>query len=89
MATINISLPDPLRIFVEERVAQGGYGTISEYFRELVRLDQKRKAEERLETLLLEGLDSGPAKPLTKADLAEIKRVVRKRITQKNKKKKA
>ncbi len=89
MATINISLPDPLRIFVEECVAQGGYSTVSEYFRELVRLDQKRRAEERLETLLLEGLDSSPARPLTKADLAEVKRVVRKRIAQKNKKKKA
>ncbi len=87
MATINISLPDPLRVFVEERVAQGGYSTVSEYFRELAPLDQKRKAEEKLETLLLEGLDSGPAKPLTKADLAEVKQVVRTRIAQKNKKK--
>lgn len=87
MATINISLPDPLRIFVEERVAQGGYSTVSEYFRELVRLDQKRRAEEKLEALLLEGLNSGPAKPLTEADLAEVKQVVRKRIAQKNKKK--
>ena len=54
--------------------------TVSEYFRELVRADQKRKAGERLESLLLEGLDSGPAKPLTKTDLDEVKRVVRERI---------
>lgn len=49
-------------------------------------LDQKREAEERLEALLLEGLDSGPAKSLTKADPDETKRVVRKRISQKTKK---
>lgn len=85
MATMNISLPDPLRIFVEERVSAGGYSTVSEYFRELVRLDQKRQAEERLELLLVEGLNSGPAKPLTKADLDEVKRVVRQRIVDRKK----
>ena len=61
MATMNISLPDAMRQFVEERVAEGGYSTASEYFRDLVREDQKREAQTRLETLLLEGLDSGPA----------------------------
>ncbi|MCG3161398.1 MAG: hypothetical protein JMDDDDMK_02581 [Acidobacteria bacterium] len=49
-------------------------------------LDQKREAEERLEALLLEGLDSGPAKPLTKADLDGTGRVTRKRVSQKTKK---
>ena len=72
MATMNISLPDPLRAFIEERVAEGGYGTVSEYFRELIRADQKRRAEERLEQLLLEGLDS-PTTPLTKKDIEAIK----------------
>jgi antitoxin ParD1/3/4 len=86
MATINISLPDPLRAFVEEQVAVGGYSTVSEYFRELVRADQKRKAAERLESLLLEGLDPGQAKPLTKADLNEVKRVVQERIAKRKKK---
>ncbi|MGH9841416.1 MAG: type II toxin-antitoxin system ParD family antitoxin [Blastocatellia bacterium] len=86
MATMNISLPDPLRVFIEERVVEGGYSTISEYFRELVRLDRKRQAEEKLESLLVEGLNSGQAKPLTKADLDEVKRVVRQRITDRRKK---
>ncbi len=81
MATMNISLPDPLREFVEKCVSEGGYSTASEYFRELVRADQKRKAEQRLEQLLVEGLKSGPAKPLTKADLDEVRRTVRKRLT--------
>ncbi len=80
MATMNISLPDPLRAFVEERVSEDGYSTASEYFRELVRADQKRKAEEKLEQLLLEGLNSSPARQLTKADLDEVRKVVRQRI---------
>lgn len=56
---MNISLPQPLKDFVEERVKQGGYSTPSEYVRELLREDQKRRAEEKLEALLLEGLNSG------------------------------
>jgi antitoxin ParD1/3/4 len=59
MATMNISLPDPMREFIEERVTEKGYTTTSEYFRNLVCEDQKRKAQEKLEALLLEGLESG------------------------------
>jgi antitoxin ParD1/3/4 len=83
---MNISLPDPLRVFVEECVSQGGYSTISEYFRELVRAEQKRKAEEKLQTLLLEGVNSGPTKPLTKHEIDEIRRVVRQRALARKKK---
>ncbi len=86
MATMNISLPDPLREFVETSVRDGNYSTISEYFRELVRADQKQKAEQRLEKLLLEGLNSSPAKLLTKADMDEVRRVVSERIAARKKK---
>lgn len=65
MATsMNISLPDAMKSFVDEQVQSGGYGTASEYIRELVRRDQKERAEARLETLLLEGLESGEPIPL-------------------------
>lgn len=80
MATLNVSIPDNLRSYVEERVAQDGYGNLSEYVRDLIRDDQKRKAQERLEALLLEGLDSGPAAPLTNDDMNAVRRVVRERI---------
>ena len=56
MATLNISLPDQMKEFVEEQVREGDYDTTSEYFSTLVREQQKRKAEERLEGLLLQGL---------------------------------
>ncbi len=82
MKSINISLPDVMRTYVEEQVASGGYSTVSEYFRELVRQDQKRKAEERLQTLLLEGLNSGNATPLTDQDWDDIRQAVRKKISQ-------
>jgi antitoxin ParD1/3/4 len=66
MTSLNISLPRPLKEFVEERVKEGSYSTPSEYVRELLREDQKRRAEEKLETLLLEGLNSGKPNAATR-----------------------
>jgi antitoxin ParD1/3/4 len=60
MQTMNISLPDPMKHFVEEQVNAGGYSSASEYVRELVRADQKRKAKEALELVLLDALKSEP-----------------------------
>jgi antitoxin ParD1/3/4 len=59
MSSLNISLPLSMKEFVENQVQESGFSTPSEYIRSLVREDQKRRAEEKLETLLLEGLDSG------------------------------
>lgn len=55
MSTMNISLPEPLKDFVDERVASAGYSTSSEYLRELIRRDQDRL---RLRNLMLEGAES-------------------------------
>ena len=82
MKSMNISLPDSMRTYVEEQVANGGYSTASEYFRELVRNDQQRKAQERLEVLLLEGLDSGTESGITTQDWQDIRQTVRKRIAE-------
>jgi antitoxin ParD1/3/4 len=60
MATMNISLPETMREFVEDEIRGGGYMSASEYFRELVREQQRRRAQERLESLILEGVSSGP-----------------------------
>lgn len=57
---MNISLPDSLRAFVEEQVSTRGYGTSSEYVRELIRKDLERQ---HLRGLLLEGASSGPMEP--------------------------
>lgn len=60
MSTMNISLPEPLKNFVDEQVKQRGYGTSSEYVRDLIRKDQERT---RLRGLLLEGAASPPLGP--------------------------
>lgn len=72
-ATINISIPDNLKVQVEEVIAAEGYGNTSEFFRDLVRDYLKQRQERKLEALLLEGLESGAATPFTKADLEAIK----------------
>jgi antitoxin ParD1/3/4 len=59
MASLNISLPQSLKDYVEDQVSSGGYGTTSEYLRELLRQDQKQRAAQKLEALLLAGLNSG------------------------------
>jgi antitoxin ParD1/3/4 len=55
MTTMNISLPDALKSFVDEQVTGRGYSTSSEYVRELIRKDQDRL---HLRQLLLDG--AGP-----------------------------
>ena len=58
MSTMNISLPESLRKYAEER-SRTRYSSASEYIRDLIRRDQKEAAKERLEELLIEGLESG------------------------------
>jgi antitoxin ParD1/3/4 len=60
MSTMNISLPDSLKSFVDEQVSQRGYGTSSEYVRELIRKDQDRL---HLRKVLLAGAASAPMEP--------------------------
>jgi antitoxin ParD1/3/4 len=62
---MNISLPDPMKDYVESQVTAGSYSSVSEYMRELVRADQKRYSLEQLEGKLLASLNSGEPIPLT------------------------
>lgn len=69
---MNVSLPEDLKRFAEEQTKHG-YSTPSEYVRELIHEDQKRKAKERLEALLLEGLNSGDDVPVDAKFWADLK----------------
>ncbi len=72
MQSMNISLPDPLKQYVDGQISTGRYSSASEYVRELIRADEKRKAEEQLEAKLLEGLN-GAESALTPADWSAIR----------------
>jgi antitoxin ParD1/3/4 len=84
MQTMNISLPDPMKEYVEERVSAGAYSSASEYVRELVRADQKRHAKEQLEQILLKAINSGDPFEVTPGMLEDIKRKLRARSAQRN-----
>jgi antitoxin ParD1/3/4 len=75
MTTMNISLPETLKQFVEEQVSQGGYSTASEYLRELIREAQRRKQRELLEAKLLEGLQS-PTSEMSDADWTRLRETI-------------
>jgi antitoxin ParD1/3/4 len=68
MNEIQVELPESVRTFVDEQVAAGGYGSASEYIRELIRQAQKQAAEARLEEMLLEGVRSGPGRPVSREE---------------------
>ena len=57
MTSLNITLPQELKIFIEQEAEESGYATASDYIRELIREAEQRKSAEALELLLLEGLD--------------------------------
>lgn len=71
MGTMNISLPDSLKDFVDQQVDHGGYGTSSEYIRELIRKDQDRL---QLRGLLLAGAKSAPGKALDEGYFDSLRR---------------
>ena len=56
---MNISLPESMKDWVDQQVATGGYGTISEFFRHLIRESQKRQKREEIDVKLLQALESG------------------------------
>ena len=64
MSTLHISLPDGLKTFVDACVQSDGYGTSSEYLRELIRRDKDRR---HFKEHLLEGMRSGVEGPMDSA----------------------
>lgn len=70
VATMNVSIPDDLKSFVETQVATEGYGTSSEYVRELIRRDRQRN---QLRRLILDGLAVGTSHPVDDAFWATLR----------------
>ena len=74
MQTMNISLPEHLKEFVDDQVGSGRYCSVSVYVRGLIRDDEKRKAQEKLEAMLMEGLQSGSPTEMRREDWDDIRR---------------
>ena len=89
MQTMNISLPEQLKEFVDGQVGSGRYSSVSEYVRDLIRDDEKRKAQEKLEKLLMEGIQSSGPTEMTRQDWDGIRREALKQFEGRKARKKA
>jgi antitoxin ParD1/3/4 len=78
---MNISLSEELNAFVKDQAAKRGFSTVSEYVSAIIR-EQQQRQRERLDALLLEGLDSGPGTPLTQEDWEHIRREGKKLVAE-------
>lgn len=68
MATMNVSLPKPMKAWVERQAEGGLYGNVSDYIRDLIRKDQQRKeAIAALQAAITEGVESGEPQPFDAA----------------------
>jgi len=76
MATMNVSLPEKLKHFVDEQVATRGFGTSSEYVRELLRREQDRQ---HLRQLVLDGMASGRGQVADAAYFQSLREKIAKR----------
>lgn len=65
MARMTISVPKAVKVFVDSQVSEGAYKTPSDFIAKLVRDAKKRKTREKIDALLLEGLNSGEALEVT------------------------
>lgn len=78
--TMNVSLPPELRQWVDEQVKSGGYGTASEYLRDMLRRARERESRRRVDKMLLEAgvanvvLDDADWTGLKKAARAAVSR---------------
>lgn len=76
MATMNISLPDPMKRWVESQAETGRYSNASDYVRDLIRRDQERADKvEAMQKLVDEALASG----ITDKSMADIRAEARRR----------
>lgn len=75
MATMNISVPDPMKDWVKDQIDEGKYASSSDYVRDLIRKDQQEKDKfAALQAAITRGIESGQAGEL---DMQSIKRKAR------------
>ena len=74
MATMNVSLPDPMKSWVEAQTKDGRYSNVSDYVRDLIRKEQARhQAVDEIQALVDEGLASGESRPFDMGAFIERK----------------
>lgn len=82
---MNISLPPTLKEWVEEQVNRRGFGTASEYIRQVLREEQERQVRQRIDAALIEGIESGPSTPMTRKDWDDLRQEGRRSLAKRKK----
>jgi antitoxin ParD1/3/4 len=75
--TMNVSLPRELKNWVDEQVKAGGYGTASEYLRDMLRRARERQLRRRIDAALIEAVQDGARAVLDDDDWGSIRRAAR------------
>jgi antitoxin ParD1/3/4 len=83
---MNISLPAPLKSWVEEQVEQRGYSTASEFVRDVLRREQEQTARAAIDERLVQAINSGESAPMTAKDWKRIRKEGLKRARSRRKK---
>jgi antitoxin ParD1/3/4 len=76
-STMNVSLPADLKQWVDQQVKEGGYGTASEYLRDVLRRARERKQRRQIDAMLVEAVQSGATIEMDDADWTSIRRAAR------------
>lgn len=73
METISLELSGSLKQFADRRAEQRGFGSLGEYVRELIRLDQRQSGQSLLESELINGVESGASQEMTAEEWDELR----------------
>ncbi len=71
MSTINVNVPDPVMSAIAERARNSGYSDVNEFVSQYILRISERQAE--IETLAIEGLNSGPSEPWDPNDVEVLR----------------
>ena len=74
MVDLNVSVSEDVREWIEEQVRAGRYANAGDYVRELIQRERQQQARKHVEDLIREGIESGPATPMTRDDWEWIRR---------------
>ena len=80
MATLQLSLSDEAAAYIDQQVRSGLFRSRDEFIGSLILAAQHREAQAKLESALLEGLDSGPAIEFSRKEWEEIRQTVHERV---------
>ncbi|HUO10790.1 MAG TPA: type II toxin-antitoxin system ParD family antitoxin [Phycisphaerae bacterium] len=82
----NISIPSPLKKWVDKQAAEKGYGTADKFVLEVLQREQALEQREKIDARLIEAIESGPSTPMTAIEWERIRAAGRRRARERRRK---